>query len=79
MEKLEAEILEIMASVFEVEVSELNENSSQDTIESWDSVKHLNLVVALEEEFDIAIPIEEVGYMVSFKLIKLIVNEQLNQ
>ena len=75
MNALDNKILEVMSFVFEVPVSDLNEESSQDTIESWDSVKHLNLIVALEEEFGIEIPIEEVGNMISFKLIRLIVGD----
>jgi len=75
MNELDNKILEVMSLVFEVPVSELNEESSQDTIESWDSVKHLNLIVALEEEFGIEIPIDEVGNMISFKLIRLIVGD----
>lgn len=77
MNELDNKILEVMSFVFEVPVSNLNEESSQDTIESWDSVNHLNLIVALEEEFGIEIPIEEVGNMISFKLIRLIVGELL--
>lgn len=78
MNELDNKILEVMSFVFEVPVSELNEESSQDTIESWDSVKHLNLIVALEEEFGIEIPIEEVGNMISFKLIRLIVGDLMH-
>lgn len=78
MNELDSKILEVMSYVFEVPVSDLNEESSQDSIESWDSVKHLNLIVALEEEFGIEIPIEEVGHLISFKLIRLIVGELMN-
>lgn len=78
MNELDNKILEVMSFVFEVPVSELNEESSQDTIESWDSVKHLNLIVALEEEFGIEIPIEEVGNLISFKLIRLIVGDLMH-
>jgi acyl carrier protein len=69
-------ILEVMSSVFEVEVTSLNEDSSIDNIENWDSIRHLNLILALEEEFKITIPDEEVGDLLNYKLIELIVNEQ---
>ncbi|NCO55458.1 MAG: acyl carrier protein, partial [Bacteroidetes bacterium] len=35
----------------------------------------LNLILALEEEFNISIPNEEVGNLMNYKLIELIVNE----
>jgi acyl carrier protein len=70
-------ILQVMATVFETEVAALNENSSSDTIEAWDSLKHLTLILALEEEFAISIPDEEVGELVNFKLIEITIHEQL--
>ena len=69
-------ILEILSNVFEVDITSLNEDSSIDNIENWDSIRHLNLILALEEEFKISIPDEEVGDLVNFKLIELIINEQ---
>jgi acyl carrier protein len=75
MSDLKKQIMKVMSSVFEVSVNDINENSSSDSIENWDSLKHLNLIIALEDEFDISIPNEEVANMVNFKLIELIVNE----
>jgi acyl carrier protein len=69
-------ILQVMATVFETEVATLNENSSSDTIEAWDSLKHLTLILALEEEFAISIPDEEVGELVNYKLIEITIHEQ---
>jgi acyl carrier protein len=69
-------ILEVMSNVFDVDLTSLNEESSIDSIENWDSIRHLNLILALEEEFNITIPNEEVGDLVSYKLIEIIVNEQ---
>lgn len=79
MDQTDAKIQQIMADVFNISVDEITEESSQDTVEAWDSLKHLDLVVALEEEFDISIPVEEIGTMVSFKLVSFIVKELLNQ
>jgi acyl carrier protein len=76
MENIKLRIFEVMSSVLEVEVTSLNEDSSIDNIENWDSIRHLNLILALEEEFSITIPDEEVGDLVNYKLIELIVNEQ---
>lgn len=70
-------ILQVMATVFETEVAALNENSSTDSIEAWDSLKHLTLILALEEEFAISIPDEEVGELVNYKLIEITIHEQL--
>jgi len=72
---MENRIKKVMSAVFEIPNIEISEESTMDTIESWDSLKHMNLVIALEDEFQITIPDEEVGNLVSFSLIKLIVGE----
>jgi len=78
MKDLHERILKVMSLVFEVPIEMLNEESSSDTIGSWDSLKHLNLILALEEEFDIVIPDEEVGNLMNFKLIQIVVKELNN-
>ena len=69
-------IKQVMGVVFDISPDQINEESSIDNIENWDSLKHLNLILALEEEFVISIPDEEVGNLVNFKLISLVINEQ---
>lgn len=68
-------IKQVMSVVFEVPLQEINEDVSTDNLENWDSLRHLNLILALEEEFGVSIPDEEVGNLVNFKLIELTINE----
>lgn len=75
MENLEERIKDVMAGVFGIDAASINEDSSQDNIEQWDSIKTLDLIVSLEEEFDVSIPLEEVGNMTNFKYIKLTLEE----
>lgn len=75
MERIDERIKEVMSNVFDVDVTTINEEISQDSVEGWDSVKHLDFIVSLEEEFDITIPIEEVGNMTNFKYVKLMIEE----
>ena len=73
----EIRIKQVMSAVFEVPVESINNDASSDTIENWDSLRHLNLILALEEEFGITIPDEEVGNLVNYKLIELVINDLL--
>jgi len=75
---MEDRIKNIMAAVFEISISDIDDESSVDTIKSWDSLKHMNLIIALEEEFLITIPDEEVGNLISYPLIVLILKEILS-
>ena len=77
MEHINDRIKQVMSLVFEVPLESIGDDASSDSIESWDSLRHLNLIIALEEEFEITIPDEEVGNLVNYKLINLIVNDLL--
>ena len=74
---LDERLKDVMSAVFEVVPSDINEDSSQDNIAGWDSVKSLALIVSLEEEFGVSIPLEEVVNMTNFKYIKLTLEELL--
>jgi acyl carrier protein len=70
-------IKQVMSLVFEVPLESIADDASSDNIENWDSLRHLNLILALEEEFGVSIPDEEVGNLVNYKLIELIINDSL--
>ena len=72
-------IKNIMASVFEVSIDDINDDSSPDNIGNWDSLRHMNLITVLEEEFDIRLNDEQITEMMNFSLIKLIVSEELKK
>ena len=75
---MEDRVKNVMASVFEVDSKSINEITSSDSIDSWDSLKHINLVVALEEEFDITFDDEEILELVTYKLILHMVGEKIS-
>ena len=62
-------ILKIVSQVMEVPLEQLNKESSPDTIENWESLKHMNLVLALEEEFDVSFSDIEIVEMLSVEII----------
>lgn len=70
-------IKQVMSAVFEIPVESIADDASSDNIENWDSLRHLNLILSLEEEFGVSIPDEEVGNLVNYKLIKLVINDLL--
>src|SRR5262249_28355551 len=58
-------VLAIVSQVLGVEVDALDESSSPDTIESWDSLNHMNLVLALEEEFGVQFSDDQIVQLLS--------------
>ncbi len=77
MNDVEKKLREIMANILGVSLNEIDYDTNQDSIEAWDSLMHFNLIIAIEEEWGITFPIEEIGYLTTFKLIALSLNEQL--
>ncbi len=73
----EAKLKQVIANIFAVPVSDITEDSSKDSIPNWDSLKHMNLVLALEEEFGVSIPDEDAANITSYKLIRLVLQELL--
>ena len=72
---MEDKIYEIVSKVMGIPLSNVNIDSSPDTIEEWDSLKHINLMMALEEEFDMQFSPDEISDMLNMKLILLTVKE----
>ena len=68
---------QVMATLLNVDDASIGPDASMDTIASWDSLRHMNLVLALEEEFKVAIPDEDAGNITSYKLIKLVLEDLL--
>ena len=50
----------IIAKVFSIPVSQINDTSSPETIENWDSFNGLVLVDQLESEFKVKFALEEI-------------------
>jgi len=48
---MEEKIKKIMAAVLELGQSDINNDTNPDTVSNWDSLRHMKLVFALEEEF----------------------------
>jgi acyl carrier protein len=52
---------EIFQEVFDDENITVNEQTNANDIEDWDSLEHINLVVAVEKKFSIKFNMEEVN------------------
>ena len=63
------EIRGIMSKVFEIDLSEISNNANQKDIMKWDSLQHLNLIVEIEDKFDISIDPEDISVMVTVEKI----------
>jgi acyl carrier protein len=57
------QIRTMASDLFGVPAERINAASSPETIENWDSIQHLNLVLAVEEKFGVQFSPEEIEQM----------------
>ena len=62
-EEIYERLNEVFRDVFDDESITVNENTTSSDIEDWDSLEHINLVVAVEQEFGIKFNMGEVTTM----------------
>lgn len=71
----ESQLKKILANLFNVSPEEINDDTSMDTIEKWDSLNHLNLILALESELNVTLTEENTIEILSYPLIKTVLQE----
>jgi len=71
----EEKLKQVLSRIFNVNLDMITGDASPDTIENWDSVRHMNLVLALEEEFDFEFTDDQVVEIISYALIKIVLKE----
>lgn len=72
---MEERVKKILANIMGVPVEEIDENSSPDTIPNWDSLRHMNLILALEQEFSVIVRDEDILTLMSYPLILITLRE----
>lgn len=73
---MDEKIIKIMKSVFNTDA--VNASTAQNNCNKWDSLHHLNLIVELEDAFDMEFEPEEIAEMKSFEAIKKLIKSKMN-
>jgi acyl carrier protein len=71
------QIRSIASDLFVVPAGQITADSSPKNIETWDSIQHLNLVLALEEKYGFQLSPEEMEQMQSIGMITTMVEGKL--
>jgi acyl carrier protein len=69
------QLIKIMANVFGVPESDINDLSSPDNIVEWDSLKHMQLIIEIESAFKIEFSVEAILQSRNFELLLLYIHE----
>jgi acyl carrier protein len=73
-----SKVQDLVAQVFGIPVDQVRPESTPETIDTWDSLQHLNLVLALEQEFHVQFTPEEIEQLQSVELISMLVEEKVS-
>jgi acyl carrier protein len=72
-------LITTIASTFGIDVSQVQEESSSRTIEQWDSLGHINLIMALEERFKLSFTVDEIMSMHDVSTIRKVLRGKISQ
>jgi acyl carrier protein len=73
----EALLKKVIGSVLKVDPASIGDKSSNESISTWDSVGQLSIVIALEDEFDVAIPDAAAQSFTSYPLVRQVMQRLL--
>lgn len=66
---MEDKMKHIFGELFKIKSEDFTQDLDVNTVLGWDSMNHLNLIIALEESFSVSFTTEEVIQMTSVKAI----------
>jgi acyl carrier protein len=70
-------VVRAVSQIMGVPEQQVTDTSSADSLDSWDSLRHMNLMLALEEEFGVKFSDEQIMTMSSVKRIVAGIDELL--
>ena len=69
------QVRNIASDIFGIPAGKITAESSPETIEHWDSMQHLNLVLAIEEKFGVQLEPEDIERMKSIGAVAALVEK----
>ncbi len=70
---MKQEIKKSMAVIFKINENSIPDNIEMNKIVNWDSLNHLNLIIALEGKFKVSFEPDEIAEMVNIdKIVEMI-------
>ncbi len=71
------QIDEVMAQVFNIKASDLNDDINMDNVAYWDSLRNMELIAALESKFGFELTFEEITEMITVGKVREIVSKKI--
>ena len=75
---MEEKLIKIIQDIFGNPNLKINENTIATDVDGWDSFNHMNLVMAIEDQFSISFTTKEIGQMARVGDLFSLVKTKLN-
>ncbi|HKM47774.1 MAG TPA: acyl carrier protein [Terriglobales bacterium] len=69
------QVRNVASDIFGIPADKITAVSSPETIDNWDSMQHLNLVLAIEEKFGVQLEPEDIEQMKSIGAVAALVEK----
>jgi acyl carrier protein len=74
---MEDQIRRVMADVLDLDPNAIDGGTARDSVEAWDSLKHIMLCLALEDEFKVSFEVHEIETMMSYDDVVQVLQQKL--
>ena len=74
---MEERVKQIMGDVLDLDPHSISGDTAMDSVESWDSLTHINLCSSLEQDFQVSFTVPEMEAMLSYEDIIRVLVEKL--
>ena len=64
---VQEKVIQVVVNIFQVSPDKISTKTTSDDIEKWDSLNHINMILALEQELGIRYDQEQVVSMLSVR------------
>ena len=78
MQKIKGRVVKVLAEILDLAIKDIPDKASPDVLERWDSLKHMLLIMSLEQGFSIHFTDDELTGLLTLDLIAEIISEPLN-
>ena len=78
-EIMEQKVAQIMTDFLDIDCAAIHISTAQSNTPNWDSISHVNLIVAVEQEFEMSFTPDEIESMVSFADILRILHKKCSK
>jgi acyl carrier protein len=74
---MEDQIKRVMADVLDLDPDAIDGGTARESVEAWDSLKHIMLCLALEDEFKVSFEVHEMESMMSYDDVVQVLQQKL--